>query len=212
MQQKSSPDVSQEMNRLCFRVAVFCLSFLPMRPAFAQEAPVDTAYTFFSLAEAAKQPELVYKLNLSRKKLDSIPDVIYQMLNLRVLDLSRNNIDSIAPAIGNLVHLERLNLSNNQLTELPQEIGRLHRLRYLSLNRNLLVRLPESIGDCTALEVLELWDNELEDVPDNISQLQNLKVLELRGILFSEEQQARIDALVVKSAKIYMSPSCNCKY
>lgn len=176
-----------------------------------QEAVTDTAYVFRSLTEAAKDPSKVYKLSIKNARLDSIPPVVFEMTNLRYLDLSRNRIDTISPEIGKLHQLQFLNLSNNLLKELPPDIGLLSNLTYLGLNRNLLVRLPATIGDLSNLEVLELWDNELEDVPDEISRLQNLKVLELRGILFSEEQQARIDALVVKSAKINMSPSCNCK-
>ena len=104
-----------------------------------------------------------------------------------------------------------LNLSNNRLEYLPDSIGELTQLKYLGLNRNLLRQLPNTIGNLASLEVLELWDNELEEVPDDIGRLQELKVLELRGILFSDEQQAHIDAIVVKSAKVNMSPSCNCK-
>ena len=74
----------------------------------------------------------------------------------------------------------------------------------------MLESLP-CIGEVGKLEVLELWDNELMDVPDEIGNLGNLKMLELRGILFSDEQQARIDSLVVKNCQVYMSPSCACK-
>ena len=58
---------------------------------------------------------------------------------------------------------------------------------------------------------LELLLDQLKDVPDEISELGNLRILEMRGILFTDEEAHRIDSLVVKSAKIYLSPSCNCK-
>lgn len=197
-------------SRLYF-LLTFLFVFTQSPFAKAQEVPVDTAFVFRSLTEAAKDPLRVYKLSLKNTRLTEIPSVVFEMTNLRYLDMSRNRIDSISPDIGKLQQLTYLNLSNNLLKELPSAIGGLSELTYLGLNRNLLVQLPPSIGDLASLEVLELWDNELEDVPDEIARLQNLKVLELRGILFSEEQQARIDALVVKSAKINMSPSCNCK-
>ena len=98
-----------------------------------------------------------------------------------------------------------------ELVHLPPEIGKLTELVYLSLNRNVLEDLPPTIGQLNKLEILELWDNELDDVPNEISDLQNLKLLELRGILFTDEELHRIDSLVVKTAKINMSPSCNCK-
>lgn len=199
--------------RTLFVHLIVLLGFLHSSPLLSQSTALvnDTAYIYRSIQEARQHPERVFRLNLSRQRLDSIPTEIFSFINLRELDLSRNRIDSLPPAIGNLVFLERLNLSNNELTSLPGELGRLRQLTYLGLNRNQIVRIPETIGDLDRLEVLELWDNELEDLPDEISKLQNLRMLELRGILLTQEQQTRIDLLVVKSAKVNMSPSCNCK-
>jgi Leucine-rich repeat (LRR) protein len=210
MQQICSPDVYPVMR---IPVILLFLFLGSLRPVSGQSTALvnDSGYVYRSLQEARQFPERVFRLNLSRQRLDSIPPEIFTFTNLRELDLSRNQIDSLPAAIGNLVFLERLSLSNNQLTEVPREIGRLRQLVYLGLNRNQIVRLPETIGDLERLEVFELWDNELEDVPDEIAKLQNLRVLELRGILFTQEQQTRIDQLVVKSAKVNLSPSCNCK-
>lgn len=172
----------------------------------------DTNRVYRSLREANLFPEYVFFLDLSRKRLDSIPAEIFQFVNLRELNLSRNKIESLPEDISKLKKLEKLDLSNNNLASLPNEISALVELKFLGLNRNVIDTLPPGIGGLRSLERLELWDNELRDVPDEISELKNLKVLELRGILFSDEQQARIDELVVKSAKIFMSPSCNCSY
>lgn len=190
------------------------LLFLVSLRTNAQETELvydDTNYIYRSLTEALVNPEKVYRLNLSRQKLDSFPDKIFLFKNLLELDLSRNRIEEIPPEIGTLVHLTKLNLANNKLVHLPKEIGELRDLVNFGLNRNVLEDLPSSIGQLESLEVLELWDNELADIPDEISQLQNLKSVELRGILFTEEQQKRIDSLIVKSARVNMSPSCNCK-
>jgi hypothetical protein len=193
---------------------IFILSIVLFKPLHGQEKELiydDTTYIYRSLAEASVNPEKVFRLNLSKSRLDSFPMQIIAFKNLRELDLSKNKIVEIPPEIGELVNLERLNLANNKLIHLPPEIGNLINLVFLGLNRNVLEDLPPTIGNLQNLEVLELWDNELDDIPDEIAQLQNLKRLELRGILFTEEQQHRIDTLVIKSAKIYMSPSCNCK-
>jgi Leucine-rich repeat (LRR) protein len=99
----------------------------------------------------------------------------------------------------------------NKLEKLPDEIGNLTNLVYLGLNRNRIEELPATIGNLENLEVLELWDNELYNIPDEISQLKKLKVLELRGILFSDEEGARIDSLL-PNTKVMMSPTCNCKF
>jgi len=220
MQQNYFPDVfcssgsSRFLRNLFLRYSLFFLFISPFIAA-GQDSTVyvpDTGFVYHNLQQALLHPESVYRLDLSRKKLDSVPPEVFSFPNLKELNLSRNRIEDIPPAIGNLVHLERLDVSNNKLADLPDEIGMLTDLLYLGLNRNIIVKLPPAIGNLKELQVLELWDNELEDLPDEIGNLQNLKVVELRGILFSEETQARIDSLIVKTAKLYMSPSCNCKY
>ncbi len=196
------------------RIAFILLFLLSFNYASAQdEIPVvgDSIFIFRSLKEAMLSPEKVYRLNLSKTKLDSFPQEVLLMTNLVELDLSKNKLEEIPAGIGTLVHLKRLNLANNKLVHLPDEIGRLTELEYLGLNRNILEDIPATIGSLSKMEVLELWDNELNTIPDEISQLGNLRVLELRGILLSDEEQKRIDSLVVRSAKIHMSPSCNCK-
>ena len=194
-------------------LSIFCL-LAPVFSTSAQETHAvfrDSSYVYRSISEAKANPDQVFRLNLSKTKLDSFPAEILLFKNLRELDLSKNRLHSLPPEIGQLTQLKRLNLANNKLDSLPEEIGNLIKLEYLGLNRNVLESVPASIGKLQSLEVLELWDNELADVPDEIANLTNLKVLELRGILFSDEQQARIDSLVVKTAKIFMSPSCACK-
>ncbi len=195
-------------------VLLILLSFIKLIPAVAQDQELivnDSSYIYRSIDEAMKSPDRVYRLFLTKRKLESFPVQVLQFKNLTELDLSRNRLEEIPPEIGQLVNLRRLNLANNNLVHLPNEIGNLTELVYLGLNRNIIEDLPPSIGKLQKLEVLELWDNELKDLPDEISELQNLKLLELRGILFTDEQQQRIDGLVVKSARIYMSPSCNCR-
>lgn len=211
MQQNGYPDVDYVSMKRFSGIVILITMLIHTLSGYAQETVRDSSYTFRSLSEAAAQPDQVYRLSLRGARLDSIPSVIFSMTNLRYLDLSRNRIDSIPPSIGGLTSLAYLDLSGNKLTGLPEEIGSLTALTYLGLNRNIIRQLPPSIGNLESLEILELWDNELEDIPDEIGRLQSLKVLELRGILLSDEQQARIDGLVVKSAKINMSPSCNCK-
>ena len=171
----------------------------------------DSTFIYRTIDEAMVHPDRVFRLNLSKQKIDTFPLQILLCKNLIELDMSKNRMEEIPPGIGELTNLKKLNLSNNKLVHLPDEIGKLTELVYLSLNRNVLEDIPTTIGQLNKLEVLELWDNELNGVPDEIADLQNLKLLELRGILFSDEDLRRIDSLVVKTAKINMSPSCNCK-
>jgi Leucine-rich repeat (LRR) protein len=180
------------------------------------QVQVDTAFLmqqkeYHELDEAMKQPDSVYILNLSREKLTSFPEEIFQLKNLRILDISHNKIKEIPASIGTLVHLNGLDISNNKISSIPSSIGNMHDLISLKLNRNIIDSIPPEIGNLKNLEVLELWDNEIHFIPDEIKGLYNLKVLELRGILFNEEEQQRIKGLLPE-ANVYLSPSCNCKY
>lgn len=163
-----------------------------------------------SLNYALQHADSVYILELKGKKLTEIPEGVFKLPHLIVLDLGRNKIKVLPASVSRLQSLEELNLSNNKLKTIPSQIGELKHLKKLSLNRNVIEVLPPEIGNMEALELLELWDNELGTLPDEIKNLENLKVLELRGILFSEEQQQHFQELLPK-ARIYMSPSCNCK-
>jgi Leucine-rich repeat (LRR) protein len=171
----------------------------------------DTTYIYRSLASALENPDKVFRLNLSKKQFAVFPEDVLKFKNLEELDLSKNKIKELPAGIGTLTHLKKLNLSMNKLEKLPTEIGNLTNLVYLGLNRNVIEELPSSIGNLENLEVLELWDNELSTIPDEISNLKKLKMLELRGILFSEDDAARIDSLLPHT-KVMLSPTCNCKF
>lgn len=191
-----------------------CILLSALHLSYGQSEGVinDTVYIYRSVSEALQNPERVFRLYLVKQKLDSIPASVFQFRNLRELNLSKNKIQEVPPEVAALTNLEKLDLSNNELVHLPMEIGSLSRLIHLNLNRNVIEDLPPTIGQLENLEILEMWDNELRDVPDEIEQLKNLRLFELRGILFTEEQQRRIDSLVVKSAKLQLSPACQCKY
>lgn len=164
-----------------------------------------------SLSVALQNPDSVYILDLSKKKLKQIPTEVAGFKNLQVLNLSRNNLKEVSGEIGSLANLQQLNLSYNKIKLLPPEIGNLSNLVYLGLNRNLIETLPAEMGKLKALEVLEMWDNELGLVPEELRGMNSLRIWELRGILFSEEEQNSIHQLL-PDARIYFSPSCNCKY
>lgn len=58
------------------------------------------------------------------------------LLNLKSLNLSHKRLDSIPSCLFELSSLEILNLSHNQLTELPQEIIKLTNLKVLDISWN----------------------------------------------------------------------------
>lgn len=66
--------------------------------------------------------------------LDSIPEKIYLLKNLKKLEFVHSKIKNVSGAIGNLINLESINMFGNfELTDLPIEINKLEKLKYIGL-------------------------------------------------------------------------------
>jgi Leucine-rich repeat (LRR) protein len=93
-----------------------------------------------SFEEAFVDPENVIKLNysgaLNEQKLDSIPNQISTLKNLKFLYLSANNISKIPKEIIHLKKLEELSLAENELTDLPDFFFELSSLKEVILVSN----------------------------------------------------------------------------
>jgi Leucine-rich repeat (LRR) protein len=195
------------LKRFAFILVVLSSQFAAVR---AQSVPSEPVKVYRSFGEGMLKPDSVLVLDLSKQKRKFVPEEVRNFKNLRYLRLSKNDIRELPAWIGELQELRRLDLSNNRLRSVPPEIGSLKHLVYLGLNRNLIETLPPEIGNLSALEELELWDNELDRVPDEVKHLHQLKVFDLRGILFSAEEQKRVQSLLPE-AEVLFSPPCNCK-
>lgn len=188
---------------------VFC--FLPF---FISAQLLDTAALmaqpiYDDLNEALQNPDKVYRLDLSRKKLKTFPMEILKFKNLQELNMSKNKLDSLPEKIGTLTNLQMLNVSGNKLLYLPDSIGELKNLKKLVGSRNSLLALPKRIGDCENLEILDLWENDLSGFPEELHKLKKLRWMDLRVIMIDDNQQERIRQLLPKT-KIFFSPSCHC--
>lgn len=198
-----------------FTKAAFFISMLALNIQFIYAQPLDsvtlaTKPIYTSLEEALKNPEQVYRLNLRKQKLTSIPIEIGRFTNLQELDISKNKINELPSYIENLPNLQYLDASNNYLTTLPSEIGKCLSLKKLILNRNYIETLPPSMGYLIHLEYLDMWSNSIIEFPESMSLLaETLKELDLRVINMNEERQEAIKALLPKT-KIHFSRTCNC--
>lgn len=194
-------------------VFIFLLSF-SFKISNAQlldSLSLDTMQGFTSLQEAIKNPDAVFKLVLRKQHLKSFPKEILQFKNLQYLDISKNSISELSDSIYVLTNLQYFACSKTGLKRLPKEIGKLSNLLYLNFNQNDLESLPPQIGNLEKLEILDLWSNNFDEYPSTLSGLKSLKVIDLRNILISDEVQTNLQNMMPR-AKVYMSPSCKCKW
>jgi len=117
----------------------------------AQTTPI-----YESMEEAMLHPEEVIKLDLVSMELDSFPEGIREMKNLKYLLLEDNNITTIPAWITELSALEELGLDGNKLTEIPAFLGDLSNLEYLGLDDNGLKYLPDELLNLSSLQELYL--------------------------------------------------------
>lgn len=170
---------------------------------------LDTVRTYRSMERALKEPDLVFRLDLSGQKLKEIPDEIYQFKNLNALDLSGNKLKEIPERLGEFTHMQELRLSRNKLVQLPPGFCGMVHLKRLDVSRNALIGLPSCIGAFTEMVSMDLWDNDLADFPEEMSNMEALRFVDLRAIQFEEPEMEHIQGLIPK-AKIYFSQPCNC--
>lgn len=118
---------------------------------------------YYSMDEAMRNPDKVYKLSLKGEGLKYFPTEITYFRNLQVLNLSDNKIKEIPSSIGDLKNLEVVILAQNKIRVLPDEMAELDNLVKLYLASNKLVDMPAWVGGLGKLRLLDLAYNAMTD-------------------------------------------------
>lgn len=139
-----------------------------------------TTPMYESLEEALKEPEKVYRLNLSQRNLTSVPPEIAQLKNLRVLSLFGNELSELPDAIAQLQNLESLDLGRNQFTKVPPQVLKLKKLKVLYLSANQIRELPPGFYKMTSLLLFDIAGNQISKVSPEIGNLTNLMEINFR--------------------------------
>lgn len=123
------------------------------------------------------------ELYLSHNKITSIPDVFFELTDLKAFFIFDNWIASTVPSkIGQLTLLEELNLDMNYFTgQLPDDLYLLSNLKKLSLFGNMIAgQLSPKLSRMSSLNVLDLSQNYLSgELPTEIGLLKNITELHL---------------------------------
>ena len=157
----------------------------------------------------SSMPNSIYNLiNLEHLRLhigglETIPNEITNLVNLIELDLSYNELISF-DSIFQLRGLKALSLNSIGLEEFPIEIFNLVNLEVLNLSYNNIKVIPNEITKLSKLRNLALDNNEIEIVPNSLTKLKNLKSLELVSNDFNDDNTFRtLQKLADNSVEVY---------
>lgn len=197
------------MRKLLSLIALCLLSLCPLAAQPLNATALQQQPVFTSIDEALKTPESVYRLKL-KIKADSLPEEIFQFVNLQELVVSKCRLSVVNARISELAFLQRLDVSNNQLVRLPENLCLLSNLKELIISRNHIEELPNDIGNLLNLEYIDAWDNPLYSLPESISRLQfSLKELDLRQIELRDEELETMEKQL-PNTKIQYTSTCDC--
>jgi Leucine-rich repeat (LRR) protein len=117
--------------------------------------------------------DTLVELDLSSNELESLPDEICLLINLKKLKLEGNRITRLPNSFPALYKLEKLYLNNNELTELPLDMANMVNLKILRLHHNRLFWLPNDIGRMRLSE-LTIHENPLREEILEIGELEEV--------------------------------------
>lgn len=156
------------------------LLFLGCISSFSQNIETEKVYT--NIDEALKNPEKVYKLNLSNQEINLTNEQWKLFINLEYLYLKNDGLKQIPKEISNLKRLKILDLSGNEFNELPREFSNLYNLEELYLNDEKKLKLTKTLkvlAKLPKLKSLHLENDNLEELPNEINTLKSLESLYL---------------------------------
>lgn len=104
--------------------------------------------------------DTLQELDLSSNELESLPDEMCFLVNLRKLKLEGNRLNRLPAGFPGLYKLEKAYLNDNLLTEMPLDMANMTALRVLRLHANKLFWLPNDVGKLR-LEELTIHENPL---------------------------------------------------
>jgi len=170
-------------------------------------AQKDKVYTLSSLATANK--DSVFKIDLSKNHLTSLPTEIYRCKNLTDLNLSKNKIEMLGDSLSVFQNLRSLNLAHNKLKAISYGVFTLTSLTNLSFASNQIEMIPDEITYCQKLETIDFYDNAIVSISNQLKTLPALKSLDLRGVMYGHVFHRKIKD-DFKHCKILIDPPCSC--
>lgn len=162
--------------------------------------------------EALEREQAVYRLDLSRHRLKSVPPELLSFTDLRELRLDHNKLTDLPSEMSLLIHLEQLYVASNRLTAFPSSYLDWSAMTHLDLGNNFIDSIPIDIDALTELEYLILWGNVIRVFPASIGQFKHLLVLDLLHNDMTIAEQDLLLTWVFDSTEVLLSPPCRCEF
>jgi Leucine-rich repeat (LRR) protein len=144
---------------------------------------------FLNLEEAIKNPENVYRLNLSNQNLQISDTIWSKFTNLQYLSFKNDHLKKIPSGIGYLKNLKVLDLSGNDFEVLPSTFINLTNLQELFLNDDRYFKFKKSIAILSTLpnlKSLHIENDGLKSLPKKIYKISHLESLYLNNNQFKQ--------------------------
>ena len=201
-----------QKHALIKRLIKFCFSLLfalvGMR-GHTQFSAQDSARVFKTVDEIALNPKRVFRIHLTKQKLEAFPEIIFMCPNLQELVLDKNRLREIPDQINQLKGLKHFSVKQNKIEKFPGALLELNQLEFLDLGENWIDSIPDEIDRLQNLRTLSLWDNPIEHYPQELGNMPALLVLDLLNNQMSKETQRRLKSDLPK-CKLIVSPPCAC--
>ena len=173
------------------------------------QAELDSTKEYYSIASALKEPDKVYRLQLTKKKYKVLPEEIRQFKNLNALDIGKNKLKELPEWLGELVYMQEFHAPQNKFREMPSVVCKWPHLKRLDMHQNEIAGLLPCMGELTEVVSLDLWSNDLGEFPEELKGMEALRFMDLRVIQFDQNEMQKIGELFPK-VKIFFSQPCNC--
>ncbi|CAM9573261.1 unnamed protein product [Lampetra planeri] len=129
---------------------------------------LGAAHNLLSTVSIHPAPVQLAYADISRNKLESVPEWIPDATSLEILNISHNEISELPIRLLCAEGLKRLLAGHNQLRRLPERLERVH-METLDVQHNLLTELPTALFlKAPSLRSLNASANRLESLPPSV--------------------------------------------
>jgi hypothetical protein len=153
----------------------------------------------------------VVALDLTRHKLQALPQGLVELTALRVLMLHKNRLSDLPLWLADMEALQVLLLDQNRFDAFPDVLLRMDQLETLSFGDNFIEEIPLDVDHMVSLRHLALWGNLIGRYPASLGDLPNLRTLDLLHNDMTAEEQELVSSMLPQ-VKVLMSEPCLCEF